>query len=302
MTGWDATDPGVVAWIERSVGEGARLLSAEPMATSSTEKHVISVSYGGSEIELVLRRYHDRERPVTDCYDPAIEARALLLLERTEVPAPRLLAADLEAEICDVPALLETRVPGEQAWQPDDLDAYLSNAAEVLVVLHAVDPHAAAEPFPPYRSYVSDDYPPPGPSVPAWSEHQRMWERVFAIAASARPETPIRFIHRDYHPGNALWDGAGVNGVVDWATAACGPAGIDLARMRQNLAGWHGTAIADVFTDRYIEAGGDPTARDPFWDLLDAVDSVAYMDEPDAPGDGDVALFEDYVARVLAER
>ena len=92
-----------------------------------------------------------------------------------------------------------------------------------------------------------------------------------------------------------------MNGVVDWATAERGPAGVDLARMRQNLAGWHGTKVADRFTVRYVEAGGERTARSPFWDLLDAADSVAYMDEPGAPGDGDVQRFEDYVEAVAAE-
>jgi aminoglycoside phosphotransferase (APT) family kinase protein len=99
-----------------------------------------------------------------------------------------------------------------------------------------------------------------------------------------------------------LWDGSRVSGVVDWATAAVGPPGIDLARMRQNLAGWHGREAADRFTRCYVEAGGDPAARDPFWDLLDAADSVAFVDESRAPGDGDVDRFEDYVGSVLSER
>ena len=50
-----------------------------------------------------------------------------------------------------------------------------------------------------------------------------------------------------------------------------------------------------------MEAGGDPSVRTPFWDLLDAADSVAFMDQPAAPGEGDVDRFEDYVAAVVAE-
>ena len=300
MSAWDPRDPRVVAWIEQAVGSGARVVSVEEMPTSATAKHAITVESRRSIVELILRRYHDPDRLGIDpWYDPGNEVKALELLAESVVPAPLLVAADLGAEICDVPALLETRVPGEQAWQPDDLDAYLTGAAEVLVQLHAFAPDGLLE-LPPYRPYFSDD-PPPHPPAPTCSAHRRMWERAVAVAQSVWPATPIRFIHRDYHPGNALWDGAGVHGVVDWATAARGPAGIDLGRMRQNLAGWHGTAVADAFTVRYVEAGGDPAGRDPFWDLVDAVDSVAYMDEPEAPGDGNVDLFEDYVAAVCAE-
>ena len=163
----------------------------------------------------------------------------------------------------------------------------------------AIHDLAVPSAMPAYRPYFTAAV--TGPPIPAWSTRRSMWERVFARIDPVRPASPARFIHRDYHPGNALWDGERVTGIVDWATAAAGPAGIDLARMRQNLAGWHGRAVADRFTAWYVRAGGDPAARDPFWDLLDAADSVAFVEEPGAPGEGDVEGFEDYVASVLAE-
>ena len=299
MSGWGPRDPRVVAWIEDAVGRGARFVSAEAMPASSTEKHLIRVEHLGSIVSLVLRRYTDAERLGSDpWYVVAHEARALELLEGTGVPAPRLFAVDPGAEVCDAPALLESRVPGAQAWWPDDLDAYVRDAAEVLVSIHAITPPADGS-LPAYLPYVAFDG--PADPVPHWSAHRAAWERIFELAAGPWPVTPARFIHRDYHPGNALWDGEQVSGVVDWASAASGPAGIDLARMRQNLAGIYGTGIADRFTACYVEAGGDPAARDPFWDLLDAADSVAYMDEPDAPGEGNVDGFESYVVAVLAE-
>jgi len=300
MTNWEPRDASVLAWIERAAGRGSRVASVTRMPTSSTEKHLIEVQHDdGSTVSLVLRRYHDPDRLGIDpWYVAANEARALELLDGTPVPAPRLFASDVRPEICDVPALLESWVPGEQAWQPKELDAYLASAAEVLVKIHAVIPPADGS-LAVYRPYFADDL--KHELVPAWSAHRAMWERVSSYIEGRRPATPARFIHRDYHPGNVLWDGERVTGVVDWATAAIGPAGIDLARMRQNLAGWHGAAVAERFTARYVASGGDPDARDPFWDLLDAVDSVAYKDEPGAPGEGDVGRFEDYVAGVLAE-
>jgi hypothetical protein len=85
------------------------------------------------------------------------------------------------------------------------------------------------------------------------------------------------------------------------ATAAIGPPGIDLVRMRQNLASHLGADVASRFTQAYVAVGGDPSARDPFWDLLDAADSLPDLGPHDGPGSGDRGRFADYVARVVAE-
>lgn len=269
------------------------------MEPSATAKHRIGLSSPMGPITVVLRRYHERERLENDfAYDPANEVAALELLGPTAVPAPDLIAYDLDARIVDVPAIVETWVGGSQAWRPGDLDAYLREAAETLVAIHSV-PLSDPSPVMTYRPYREGILP-----VSPDTRHPGLWERVAAILEEPWPGGPRGFIHRDYHPGNALWDGTSVTGVVDWPTAAIGPPGIDLARMRQNLAGWHGKQAADRFTDLYVRAGGDPGARHPFWDLLDAAE-LGEEDDPEpelyAPGDGDARLFEDYVAAVASE-
>ena len=136
---------------------------------------------------------------------------------------------------------------------------------------------------------------PPFTTVPG------LWERVAGVLARPWPAHRAIFIHRDWHPGNVLWDGDRVTGVVDWATAARGPAGIDLARMRLNLASRHGRAAADRFVELYVAAGGDASARHPFWDLLDAADAWTGEDPAVEPDGGDLGRFEDYVAGVLGD-
>ena len=160
--------PRVVRWIEDSVGPGARVVSITEMAPSNTEKHdVLVVGANGSEHRLVLRRYADREGLAADPFlDPSNEARALRILEPTSVPAPRLYAADLAPDVCDVPALLESWVPGAPAWVPEDLDSYLSSAAETLVAIHEV---ASERPdgLPDYVPYaVADEI---EPALPSWT-------------------------------------------------------------------------------------------------------------------------------------
>ncbi len=286
--------PGLV-WIERVMGPAARVVRVAAWPPSSTTMHRIEVvPRDRASRSLVLRRYHDAERLAHDpWYVPAHEALALGLLADVAIPAPRLHAADLEAASCDVPALLESWLPGAPAWRPDDLDGYLGRAAEMLVALHTAGVPCGALPrYAPYEDasrLVS----------PRFSTRPGLWERVAHLLDGPWPAHRETFIHRDYHPGNLLWDGARVLGVVDWATAACGPPGVDLARMRLNLASRRGGEAADRFAARYVAAGGDPAARDPFWDLLDAADALPR--DPAIPFGGSLARFEDYVERLLAE-
>ena len=279
------------------MGPAARVVHVEALPVSATAKHLVTVSLqDGSTRRLVLRRYHDAERLARDpWYVPAHEVLALGLLAASGVPAPRFYAADLEAAVCDVPALLESWVPGGPAWQPDDLEAYLARAAEVLVKIHAVNVPSEAE-LPRYAPYYGRDREPP-----LFTTRPGLWERVSDVLDAPWPAHRETFIHRDYHPGNVLWDGSQVTGVVDWATAAWGPPGIDVARMRMNLAAHSGRDVADRFAVAYVAAGGDLSARDPFWDLLDAADLLPDLTSPMWLGGGDIARLENYVESVLAE-
>jgi aminoglycoside phosphotransferase (APT) family kinase protein len=288
--------PDVLDWVVAAVGSGAQVLTIDELPPSSTEKHVVTLGTHRGIVRVVTRRYHDRERLEMDfAYAPANEVRALAIVGASSVPAPRLYAADLDGTVAGAPLLLEGWVPGAAAWEVGADDTYLAAAAEVLVRIHAITPPepGVVMSYRPYRD------PTESLVLGRGSERLEVWQRVAELLESPAPDAPRRFIHRDFHPGNALWDGGAIQ-VVDWATAAIGPAGIDLARMRQNLASWHGTAAADRFVSLYADAGGDPAARHPYWDLLDAAD--LWLDrDVEAPGDGDLGRFEHYVASVVAE-
>jgi len=287
--------PQVIAWIERSVGPGACVTSLEGMRAAQwfAEKQWVEVALDdGSTRPFVLRRYHNAQRLAQDpWYDPANEALALRLLAGTTVPAPQLQATDPEGAVCGVPLLLESWLPGRPELSPNDLDVYLARVAEALVAIHNVNVPlgTALARYAPYHE---------GPRVgsPPFSTRPGLWERVADALAGPRPASRETFIHRDYHPLNVLWDGTKVTGVVDWLTAALGPPGIDLARMRLNLIFHHEMDSADRFVDAYVAAGGDPSARNPYWDLLDAADLLL-----DLPSESDLGRYEDYVESVLAE-
>lgn len=90
--------------------------------------------------------------------------------------------------------------------------------------------------------------------------------------------------------------------MVDWTTGCWGPPGIDLARSRLNLASDYGTETADRFLALYESLTGGGSAHGPYWDLLDAADSVhdTMSPETDPVRTRSLLRFEEYVASVVA--
>lgn len=307
-TGWrprpsDSAPPPsdeTLQWVREAVGSGSVVTSVRLMSAYSTVLHAVDVlDETGVSHQLSLRRFHHVERLRTDpWYLPANEATVLGLLGSTDVPAPRLLAADTTPTMCDMPTLLTTRLPGSPPTNPGD-PTCLQAFARLLANIHGVDlPVVRA--LPPYRPYYDpnlDGHRHP----PAWSRIPGLWRRAFEILMAGPPQTALGFIHRDYHPGQTLWSDERLVGIVDWTTGCLGPRGIDLARMRLNLAGRFGADAADHFLSLYRQYG-NTEAYHPYWDLLDAADGIIDVREPTTMrAYQEFARFEDWVARSVAQ-
>ena len=59
---------------------------------------------------------------------------------------------------------------------------------------------------------------------------------------------------------------------MDWVNGCRGPAGIDVAWCRHNLANLHGVDVADRFLDAYIAEAGSDFEYDPYWDLMSVIE------------------------------
>lgn len=202
---------------------------------------------------LVLRRW---ARPGWDDDDPDLNADrergVLMMLEGSAVPAPRLVAADVDAEFCDVPALLVTLLDGAPPGPAEVASPrFVAELLRPLPLIHAVQ--GRPPDYEPYRELERL-------TVPAWSLQPALWRRVLDLLDSAPPDLPSCFLHRDYHPGNTLWAEGRLVGVVDWTTGSWGPAAVDLGHLRVNLALHH-----DLEMD-----GGHP-----WWDLRTLADLLA---------------------------
>jgi len=133
--------PDTLQCVVDALGHSSRIMGMKSMGRASTAMYALDVLDAANRLHrLALRRFVDAERLGTDpWYVPRHEAEVLRLLDGADVPAPRLFAADVEAEVCDVPTLLTTRLPGRSPGTPSDMDSFLAQLAAALPSIHAVD-------------------------------------------------------------------------------------------------------------------------------------------------------------------
>ncbi|MFF7990672.1 phosphotransferase family protein [Kitasatospora xanthocidica] len=246
--------PLTLAWVNSQLEPGERVLRAEALhggITAEVRRLTVGAPDGGTR-HLVLRSFVDQvhsEEWLTR------EADALTLLTGTGVPAPGLVAVDPNAARCEHPSLLMTHLSGRTVLDDEGVEARLPLLARQLVAIHAVRP---AERPRPYVTLTTADtvVTPEGADAAAWAA---------AIDLIREPAPPYegRFLHRDFQPGNVLFEvppadpaGARITGVVDWAASSWGPADLDVAHCATNLALLHGPAWGLRFAEAYEEAGG----------------------------------------------
>ena len=251
-------------WIEDVTGGRVAGVSVVRGAASSA-LHSVEVETNGQRRKLLLRRFTDSEW-VRREPDLAIrEAMSVQHARRAGLPAPELVATDKDGSYCGVPATLVTMLAGDVVLQPSNWNEWIDGMARAAAQIHRVD--AAGFRWK-YRRYNDGD----SLSVPGWSQQREAWKRAIEVVLGPAPSYRECFVHRDYHPSNVLWLNGRVNGLVDWVNGCRGPAGIDVAWCRHNLANLHGVSVADGFLAAYTTAAGSDFRYDPHWDLMSVIE------------------------------
>ncbi len=248
--------------IERAVGAKLEVVGRFP-ATSST---VLAVRTGSGR-DLVVRLFTNTAWLEAEPDLAVHEAAALQLVAGAPVPTPEVVAL-VEGGTGDVPAVVTTRLPGA-AYLPDrPQEGWLRTLAEVAVAIAAVptgrfpwtyDPWIASEPQVPDRGSA-------------------LWARAVDVASGAEAVGPVVLLHRDHHPMNLLFGGGRLTGVVDWVNACVGPAAVDVAHCRINLAAMYGREVADRFRDLWCGLTG--LRYDPVWDVVTLVGTLPIRPYP----------------------
>ncbi|KIF04794.1 aminoglycoside phosphotransferase [Streptomyces sp. RSD-27] len=268
---WAATR----AWVEGALPDGERIEGAAPLQGGWTSRMRRLELAGGAAgpRSLVLRSF---VRPFYRRHAEGLltrEAAVLRLLAGTDVPAASLVAVDPAAEHCDHPSLLMSLLPGAVRVDEEEQGRRAELMARQLLAVHRLSVSAADRPRA-YQAWTSAERVAP----PERTGRPELWRRAADAIRREPPQHRACFLHRDFHPGNVLFEGAGgtlrVSGVVDWVETSWGPADLDVAHCSTSLALLHGIPAGLGFADRYTAAGGT-LAEDPadhlYWRLLDAL-------------------------------
>lgn len=179
------------------------------------------------------------------------EAQALSATTDRDLPAPKAIATD-------GPFLLMTQLDGFPFLQPLDFEAWIEEIAGILSTTHqARMPDRQAHPRP------------AEPVIPGWAFDRANWERAARIFREETADAAPVMIHGDFEPANVLFRDGRATGLTGWGHAGCGPAQLDVGRMRVALELIHGGNVADTFLGMYKNAAknrGFTYCR--YWDLL----------------------------------
>jgi aminoglycoside phosphotransferase (APT) family kinase protein len=280
------------------VAAGGRLRRVRPLrGGGAMAVHRLDIDrVDGTRLAVILRRWARPGGAETDPdHTAAAEVRVLAALGRTNlaVAVPRVLAADPDGVEADVPALVQELLPGRPRSRSAPLGrAAISSLAAMLAEIHDLGPtvRRVVGDFAPF--WTLDETP-----IPAASTRPELWARALDVAGRPPPPTRPTFLHRDFHPGNVLWVGSRISGILDWTGACWGPAAADLAHLKVNLAVDHGITQAETAGRAYRAVGGrlDDTA---YWDIRMLLDWLPDLDPEYASGPG-LERMERYAEHLL---
>jgi aminoglycoside phosphotransferase (APT) family kinase protein len=288
-----------LAWVERTVGSGARVTGGRRMLGGITSTvHRLSLRLpGGTSAQVVLKRYTDPDWGDTQAIVQN-EAAALAAVEATGVPTPRLLGASPDgADTEGVPSLLMTRAPGSVWLTPHDLGAWIRQLAILLPSLHAGE--AAVETSQPRDIDAL--------TVPASARRPAVWTAAKRLIATGRPSGEAVFAHGDYQHFNVLWSRGRLSALVDWSSSRIAPPDLDVGHCRLNLAVLYSVEVAERFRHAYESEAGRRV--EPWWDVHELLayddswpDSIPVQVAGRAPVDvrGMTGRVEDLLAMALA--
>jgi aminoglycoside phosphotransferase (APT) family kinase protein len=253
LVGWAAviadSVPGASVRRVHRIGGG---LAAETFAVDTTDGDVV--------VKRFPRRRGDTVR---------FEWERLRFAQRVDAPVPRPLALDIEGRWFGMPALAMTRLAGRPDVRPGDVEGWLQQLAYALAAVHDTDTTGAGGPL--LGPSAVESWRPPKLRHPS-----ALTDRTVAAIQRQLPHVswqPV-LIHGDFHPGNTLWRGGRLTGIVDWSQARLGPGPYELAHCRADVALLLDSAAADRLTHHYGALTGATPADLPVFDLVCGLEAL----------------------------
>jgi aminoglycoside phosphotransferase (APT) family kinase protein len=234
----EALGPYLGERLERSVAVESVRLAGEGMSDVT-----LMLGVGGGE-DIVLRVHTGR---LTDggCEGLLRQYRLLRALEPTPVPSPPALLCELNSAVLGSPFMATARLPGTAVvpWSREGR-AFLARigagpAGEelftVLAAIHAIDAETPGVAEALAGETVRSGAPQALRSLreeigaPGVDPHPVFEDALGWLESHLPAEAEQRLVHGDYRPGNMLFEGERISGVLDWEFAHLGSPVRDLA-------------------------------------------------------------------------
>ena len=257
-------DPTSLEWAVRAAAPGADVTEVRGLRDGDSP-WLVHLTRHGQETSVVLRVGTGQDPPAL-----LTEVAALELAAEHGIPAPRLLAADLDRT---PPLVLVEQLPGSSKIPLDRPTTRLRTLGRTAAMLHAI-------PLAPSSALPKRDR--PIASVDFAALRRQHPPRALLMEAERRsaespPDDPNVFVHGDLWQGNALWTGGTLTGLIDWDCAGAGSPGVDLGSLRCDAAICFGLEAAEDIQQGWEEVTGRPAADVPYWDVVAALSTPPDM-------------------------
>jgi aminoglycoside phosphotransferase (APT) family kinase protein len=231
----------------------------------------------GQTEKLILRRHGEINRQ----QNPHIAAAEFRLLERLHdsgLPVPKPCFVDASCEIFPIPYIVVECIEGATEFAPVDVQAFIRQMAVNLACIHSVD--SADMTFLPQQAAIYTERFRVRPINVDESLDEGRIRDVLEAVWPLPQVNPSTLLHGDYWPGNLLWRGTQLVGVVDWEDARIGDPLADLANTRLELLWAFDIDAMNHFTAQYqaIMTYLD-YANLLYWDLCAALRPAHRIDE-----------------------
>jgi aminoglycoside phosphotransferase (APT) family kinase protein len=249
------------AWICESTGTSRVTYSRQVFGGWTSTVHILRVSSGEW---FVLKRPIWKDAAEWNAEIVNNEAVALRIADKGGLPAPVLIATDADASLSGVAGLLMSRLLGN-VHMTRTAGKWIEMLVKALIDVHSVsDPISTG-------LWKWRQIPPKKDRGPDWSKKKQMWAEAHRLARRKLITEEFIFLHGDYQPGNILWMGSRISGVVDWQFSLIGPRQLDVAHCRVNLALLDGVQAADQFLSLYQSLTGKALRGQRTFDVRDAL-------------------------------
>jgi aminoglycoside phosphotransferase (APT) family kinase protein len=257
-----SVDDARLRWAVAAAAPGADVIEVRGLRDGGSP-WLLRLSLDGHERGVVLRVGQDSGPLRT-------EVAALRLAERHGVPAPRLIAADLDT---DPPVVLTEQLAGSSTIPTKLPEMRLRTLGAAAAALHTI-------PLAPAASLPRRNRPIPSVDFAAlrrdYGVVALLVEAERAIDRRPAPGAEV-FVHGDLWQGNVLWAGDDLVGLVDWDCAGSGPPGVDIGSMRCDAAVCFGLDAADDILRGWEDASGRRAEDVAYWDVVAALSTPPDM-------------------------